>query len=219
MRRALLRPTVVPGRYRCVYCLQRWELVSVCPDCGESIRRSCGCPARRSCSATTVAAACSWPCSTGGARRAIAAVAADRAARRAVDPVGRLRPARRAGQGRARRRRPGDPRRRDGRPLRPADHLRRRRSSPRWPIWSHDAGGDPGRPHDGGAARAPDRRHRQGRRRLRSPSTSRRRRTCTTRWRRSARPGCTAGAAINPATPASSARRGRRSRRSTWRCA
>ena len=30
-----LRPTTVPGRYRCVYCLQRYELVSVCPDCGE----------------------------------------------------------------------------------------------------------------------------------------------------------------------------------------
>jgi zinc-ribbons len=30
-----LRPTAVPGRYRCVYCLHRYELVSVCPDCGE----------------------------------------------------------------------------------------------------------------------------------------------------------------------------------------
>jgi zinc-ribbons len=30
-----LRPTAVPGRYRCVYCLQRYELVSVCPNCGE----------------------------------------------------------------------------------------------------------------------------------------------------------------------------------------
>ncbi len=25
----------MPGRYRCVYCLQRYELTSVCPDCGE----------------------------------------------------------------------------------------------------------------------------------------------------------------------------------------
>jgi predicted nucleic acid-binding Zn ribbon protein len=25
----------VPGRYRCIYCLQRFELVSVCPNCGE----------------------------------------------------------------------------------------------------------------------------------------------------------------------------------------
>ena len=30
-----LRPTAAPGRYRCVYCLQRFELVSVCPNCGE----------------------------------------------------------------------------------------------------------------------------------------------------------------------------------------
>ena len=30
-----LRPTAVPGRYRCVNCLQRYELVSVCPNCGE----------------------------------------------------------------------------------------------------------------------------------------------------------------------------------------
>jgi zinc-ribbons len=30
-----LRPTAAPGRYRCVYCLQRYELVSVCPNCGE----------------------------------------------------------------------------------------------------------------------------------------------------------------------------------------
>jgi rRNA maturation endonuclease Nob1 len=30
-----LRPTSVPGRYRCVNCLRRYELVSVCPNCGE----------------------------------------------------------------------------------------------------------------------------------------------------------------------------------------
>lgn len=31
-----LRPsTTRPGRYRCVYCLHRFELRSVCPDCGE----------------------------------------------------------------------------------------------------------------------------------------------------------------------------------------
>jgi zinc-ribbons len=29
-----LRPTQLPGRYRCVYCLQRYELVSGCPKCG-----------------------------------------------------------------------------------------------------------------------------------------------------------------------------------------
>src|SRR6478735_3518338 len=30
-----LRPTNMPGRYRCVYCLSRFELVSLCPNCGE----------------------------------------------------------------------------------------------------------------------------------------------------------------------------------------
>ena len=30
-----LRPTNLPGRYRCVHCLHRFELVSVCPQCGE----------------------------------------------------------------------------------------------------------------------------------------------------------------------------------------
>jgi len=30
-----LRPTNLPGRYRCVNCLRRFELVSVCPNCGE----------------------------------------------------------------------------------------------------------------------------------------------------------------------------------------
>jgi DNA-directed RNA polymerase subunit RPC12/RpoP len=30
-----LRPTNLPGRYRCVYCLKRFELVSLCPHCGE----------------------------------------------------------------------------------------------------------------------------------------------------------------------------------------
>jgi uncharacterized protein (DUF983 family) len=30
-----LRPTNLPGRYRCVNCLQRYELVSACPSCGE----------------------------------------------------------------------------------------------------------------------------------------------------------------------------------------
>jgi primosomal protein N' len=29
-----LRATNLPGRYRCVYCLHRFELLSVCPDCG-----------------------------------------------------------------------------------------------------------------------------------------------------------------------------------------
>ena len=30
-----LRPANLPGRYRCVNCLHRFELVSVCPQCGE----------------------------------------------------------------------------------------------------------------------------------------------------------------------------------------
>jgi hypothetical protein len=30
-----LRPTQLPGRYRCVYCLIRFQLVSHCPSCGE----------------------------------------------------------------------------------------------------------------------------------------------------------------------------------------
>jgi primosomal protein N' len=30
-----LRATNTPGRYRCVYCLRRYELTSVCPECGE----------------------------------------------------------------------------------------------------------------------------------------------------------------------------------------
>lgn len=30
-----LRASATPGRYRCVYCLHRYELRSVCPDCGE----------------------------------------------------------------------------------------------------------------------------------------------------------------------------------------
>jgi ribosomal protein S27E len=30
-----LRPSQLPGRFRCVYCLHRFELVSQCPNCGE----------------------------------------------------------------------------------------------------------------------------------------------------------------------------------------
>ena len=30
-----LRTTNLPGRYRCVNCLARFELRSVCPNCGE----------------------------------------------------------------------------------------------------------------------------------------------------------------------------------------
>ncbi len=34
-REPWLRPSSVPGRYRCVNCLHRFELRSVCPGCGE----------------------------------------------------------------------------------------------------------------------------------------------------------------------------------------
>ena len=30
-----LRPTQLPGRFRCVNCLSRFELVCQCADCGE----------------------------------------------------------------------------------------------------------------------------------------------------------------------------------------
>ena len=30
-----LRPGASPGRYRCLYCMSRYELQSVCPNCGE----------------------------------------------------------------------------------------------------------------------------------------------------------------------------------------
>ena len=30
-----LRPTNLPGRFRCVYCLQRYEITSACENCGE----------------------------------------------------------------------------------------------------------------------------------------------------------------------------------------
>src|ERR671938_518124 len=30
-----LRPTQLPGRYRCVYCLVRFQLLAYCPGCGE----------------------------------------------------------------------------------------------------------------------------------------------------------------------------------------
>jgi hypothetical protein len=30
-----LRPTQLPGSYRCVFCLVRYQLMSHCPRCGE----------------------------------------------------------------------------------------------------------------------------------------------------------------------------------------
>ena len=32
-----LRPTQLPGRFRCVNCMQRYELVSQCPGCGVPV--------------------------------------------------------------------------------------------------------------------------------------------------------------------------------------
>ncbi|MBX5440135.1 MAG: hypothetical protein IRZ32_01265 [Solirubrobacteraceae bacterium] len=48
-----LRPTNLAGRYRCVYCLHRYELRSVCPNCGEHSTI-----VRMSSTATTQCAAC-----------------------------------------------------------------------------------------------------------------------------------------------------------------
>jgi len=48
-----LRPTNLPGRYRCVYCLRRFELVSLCPNCGEHSTI-----VRMSSTATTVCQSC-----------------------------------------------------------------------------------------------------------------------------------------------------------------
>ena len=168
-----------------------------CAPTAASTRRSCGCRARRSSPATTARAAC---CGRSDGLIREPPLAADRAPRRAVDPVGRLRPARRAGRRGAGRRRAGDPRRRDGRPLRAADHLRRRgRVGARRPRPRRRR--DHRRAPDDRAPRAPRRRDRQGRRRQHHRSTSRRPRTCTTRCERSARPAARAGAAICPATP------------------
>ena len=83
-----LRPTNLPGRYRCVYCLHRFELVSVCPDCGEH--------------STIVRMASTAIVDLQRLRRQHAegdmTRAARRPARRAVDPRGRLRAAGRAGR-------------------------------------------------------------------------------------------------------------------------
>lgn len=48
-----LRPANLPGRYRCVNCLHRFELVSVCPTCGEH-----GTIVRMSSSATMICNTC-----------------------------------------------------------------------------------------------------------------------------------------------------------------
>ena len=95
-----LRPTSLPGRYRCVNCLQRYELLSVCAHRGEHstiVRMSdtelyvrnhwpeLDAPADLS--------SCPGPASTHAVRG------------RAVDPLGRLRATGRAGGRGPRRRR------------------------------------------------------------------------------------------------------------------
>ena len=131
-----LRPTQLPGRYRCVYCLRRYELVSQCPNCGEhqtivrmSTSRGHALPALRPLDA---AARSDEP---GGSRASLLRRSAD--ASRALDPLRRLLAARRPGRRGDGRRRAADPRGRHGRPLRPADHhraargVRDRRPGPR----------------------------------------------------------------------------------------
>ena len=76
------------------------------------------------------------------------------ARRRAVDPVRRLRPPGRAGRGGPRRRRDRDPRRRHGRPLRPADHDGRRSWSTRSSRCVSAAGRAARRPPDDRPPRA-----------------------------------------------------------------
>ena len=150
-------------------------------------------------------------------RRASSSAAA-RAARRAVDPVGRLRAARLAGRRGARRRRPGDPRRRDGRPLRAADHVRpagRRRA--RRPRARRRR--DHRRPPDDRAARAPRRASSPRPAPTASRSTSRRPRTshytlgADPRGRLHRRRRDLPGHARRTRSPRSPPRR------STWRCA
>ena len=95
---------------------------------------------------------------------------------------------------------PGHPRRRHGRPLRAPDHLRGGRVSAIADL-VHDAGGDRGRAPDGRAARAPRHGHRQGRRRQHHHPRRGHAPRALHAGPRSARPGCTAGAALSPATP------------------
>ena len=71
-----LRPTNLAGRYRCVYCLHRFELRSVCPDCGEH---------------STIVRMSSTATVDLQQLRRLACCSRYDAPRRAVDPVGRLR--------------------------------------------------------------------------------------------------------------------------------
>ena len=175
-----------PGRYRCVYCLHRFELRSVCPDCGEHSTI-----VRMSSTATIV---------VQPLRRLDAASRYD-PPRRAVDPVRRLRPPRASrcsevidagadGHPRATSWTATSSRRSRIGPQASSRRCatRSRRRAPRRP------------PHDR-APRAPRRRVREAPAPTASPSTPRRRRTSTTRCRRSARP------AAAPGSPSTRARR------------
>ena len=119
-----LRPTNLPGRYRCVNCLRRFELRLRVPE----LRRALDDRAHVEHRALHL-----QPLPELDAPADLMAGAPR--GRRAVDPGGRLRPPRRAGRRGARRGRAHDPRRRHGRPLRPAAQHgpggRRRRSPTR----------------------------------------------------------------------------------------
>ena len=136
-----LRPTAAPGRYRCVYCLQRYELVSVCPNCGEHstiVRMSSTADRRLQPLSRQHAAGGLGSMTTQAGERSTATLRLLREPRiapsilsadfaRLGEQVQEVLGGRRA----------GDPRRRDGRPLRATDHVRRdhrrrdRRAGPR----------------------------------------------------------------------------------------
>ena len=189
-REPWLRPTNLPGRYRCVNCLHRFELRSVCPNCGEHstiVRMS-----------STALYACNH-CNELDARAHMTRAArASRPSILAADFA-------RLGEQVAEVMDAGarvDPRRRHGRPLRPADHAWARSSSTRCADQVHDAGAPARRPPDGRAARAPRRR----RSRRPAPTASRPRRGDA------ARPLRAAGRSARPAAaPASRSTRARRS--------
>ena len=103
-----LRPSSLAGRYRCVNCLHRFELRSVCPELRRALDDRAHVEHRHRSPATTATARCSSRYDAAAIAPSI--LAAD---------FGRLRE--QVADGRRRRRR-GHPRRRHGRPLRAAAH-------------------------------------------------------------------------------------------------
>ena len=105
-----LRPTQLPGRYRCVNCLSRFELQLRVPELRRALDDRAHVRHR--------------PVRLQQLRELDAPGRSDDRARgrRPLHPGRRLLAAGRAGRRGARRRRARDPRRRDGRPLRAADH-------------------------------------------------------------------------------------------------